>query len=88
MTPYLDTFYAVLEVTRDSLLTFSEAKDTKTVSALLGFLLSVLLDPIELFLIPDPSDKMGERQISFYWSRKFRKHLSLSLGFKGPVSMK
>ena len=75
-----------LEVTRDFLLTFTEAEATTTVFAILGLLLSLLLGLIESFLRPDLLDKMGERYISFCWSRIFGRHLSR--GCKGPISMR
>ena len=75
-----------LGVTRDFLLTFAEVEGTTTVFAILWLLLSVLLGPIEFFLRPDLLDKIGERHIPFCWSRIFGRHLSL--GCKGPISMK
>lgn len=75
-----------LEVTRDSSLEFAKDEGTKTVFAILGLLLSVLLVPAEAFLRPDLLGKMEERHILFCWSRKFGRHLSL--GYKGPVSMR
>ena len=60
----LSKYLEHLEI-RDSLLTFEEAEVTKTVFAILGLLLSVLLGPIESFLRPDQLDKMGEKHIPF-----------------------